>query len=154
MRKLFLVLSLTLCLCSCVSNAKNINIFPNSEIDNDTVSTVYLADLYQKDLSSYTLFDTYRTFIPSETIYVMQVIRRNVALAHVAYKHYEYGDGYKDRYDNLVLLIGDQDEYFYDDQAISVPKTSEVKQIGVYTYTTTKETVKTVPMVRILSAKE
>ena len=99
---------------------------------------------------SYIIFDNYRTYQPAEKVFIMQALSDNAALAHVAYQHYDYIDGYKDRYDNLVLLIGDDDSYFYDDMVINVGSIEEVKQIGIYTYTTVKETNKTVPIVVIL----
>ena len=88
--------------------------------------------------------------MPAEKIFIMQTLGDNVALAHVAYQHYDYTDGFKDRYDNLVLFIGDEGSYFYDDMAISVGSNEEVKQIGIYTYTTVKDSSKTVPIVVIV----
>ena len=88
--------------------------------------------------------------MPAEKIFIMQTLTDNAALAHVAYQHYDYIDGFKDRYDNLVLLIGDEDAYFYDDMAIDVGSREEVKQIGTYSYTTVEDRNKTVPIVVIV----
>lgn len=135
--------------CSCVMTRNNVDIFPNTQIPEDVISNAYNG--YLKYTSGdYRLFDNYRTYLPAEKIFVMQTLLDNAALAHVAYQHYDYIDGFKDRYDNLVLLIGDKNSFFYDDLVINVGSNEEVKQIGVYTYLTKNETYKTVPIVVIV----
>ena len=131
------------------TTGKNVDIFPNSEVPNEVFIAAYNGYLRFTD-GNYRIFDNYRTYLPAEKIFIMQTLSDNAALAHVAYQHYDYIDGYKDRYDNLVLLVGEEDAYYYDDMAISVGENEEVKQIGVYTYTTVEERQKTVPIVYIV----
>ena len=146
---LTLLIASMLLMCSCVLTRNNVDIFPNSEIPDEVFISAYNGFLKYTS-GSYKIFDNYRTYQPAEKVFIMQALSDNAALAHVAYQHYDYIDGYKDRYDNLVLLIGDDDSYFYDDMVINVGSIEEVKQIGIYTYTTVKETNKTVPIVVIL----
>lgn len=143
---LFVVLILC---CSCVLTRNNVDIFPNSEIPDEVVLAVYNGNL-GKISDSYRIFDNYRTYMPAEKIFGMQALGDNVALARVAYQHSEYGNGFTDRYDNLVLLIGEVGSFFYDDMVINVGINEEVKQIGVFTYTTVNETQRTVPIVTLV----
>lgn len=135
--------------CSCVLIRNNVDIFPNSEIPDEVVLAAYNGNL-EKISDSYRIFDNYRTYMPAEKIFGMQALGDNIALAHVAYQHFEYSDGFKDRYDNLVLLIGEVGSFFYDDMVINVGINEEVKQIGVFTYTTVNETQRTVPIVTLV----
>lgn len=135
--------------CSCVLIRNNVDIFPNSEIPDEVVLAAYNGNL-EKISDSYRIFDNYRTYMPAEKIFGMQALGDNIALAHVAYQHFEYSDGFKDRYDNLVLLIGEVGSFFYDEMVINVGINEEVKQIGVFTYTTVNETQRTVPIVTLV----
>lgn len=140
---------LILLMCSCVLTRNNVDIFPNSEIPDEVFINAYNGFLKYTS-GTYRIFDNYRSYMPAEKIFIMQTLTDNAALAHVAYQHYDYIDGFKDRYDNLVLLIGDEDAYFYDDMAIDVGSREEVKQIGTYSYTTVEDRNKTVPIVVIV----
>ena len=144
-----LIVVVMLVLCSCVLTRNNVDIHPNSEIPNEVIITAY-DGFFKYTSERYILFDNYRTYMPAEKIFIMQTLSNNAALAYVAYQHYDYIDGFKDRYDNLALLIGEEDSYFYDDMVIDVGSFEEVKQIGVYTYTTKNESLKTVPIVYIV----
>ena len=119
------------------------NTIPQSIKDNIDASYFYL---YAED---YQLFDEFREYMPAQKVFVMQTLGDNLALAHVVNQPYDYIDGYKDRYDNLVLLIGDMDAYYYDDMAITVSKKQAVKQVGIFRYKTTEDKLKTVPIVVI-----
>lgn len=83
--------------------------------------------------------------ISSKRIEIFQVLANNVALANV----YKTNDKYE--YDPLlVLIIGDENTYFYDNQKIDMTS-KKLVQTGVYTYETTSKIQKTVPAV-IISA--
>ena len=82
----------------------------------------------------------------------MQALGGGTGLVHVASKHYDYIDGFKDRFDNLALLVCS--DYLYDNQVIDVAKNEEVKQIGIYTYRTVNkdyEQYKTVPIIILVN---
>lgn len=49
----------------------------------------------------------------------------------------------------LVVLIYSDDISFYDEQKIKIPKNKCARQIGVYTYKTRNNNIKTVPVVEI-----
>ena len=123
--------------------SKDDKTIPQSIKDNIDASYFYL---YAED---YQLFDEFREYMPAQKVFVMQVLGYNLALAHVVNQPYDFIDDYKDRYDNLVLLIGEKDAYYYDDMAITVSKKQEVKQVGIFKYKTTEDKLKTVPIVVI-----
>ena len=52
--------------------------------------------------------------------------------------------------DLLVLITNDNDEYYYDDQLIKIPKGKCMRQIGVYKYPTRMNMEKTVPIVKLM----
>lgn len=58
-----------------------------------------------------------------------------------------------DRYDlyggMVVLFIAEEGMSYYDDQIIMVPSDQCVRQLGTYRYTTTANSVKTVPVVAL-----
>ena len=161
MKKIILILLIAMALaCSCTTttgssssvelpesttskNVKSDNTIPQSIKDNIVASYLYF---YAED---YQLFDEFREYMPAKKVFIMQALGYNLALAHVVNQPYDYIDGYKDRYDNLVLLIGEKDAYYYDDMAITVSKKQEVKQVGIFKYKTTEDILKTVPIVVI-----
>ena len=63
----------------------------------------------------------------------------NIALVNMGY--------FPDRI--VVLLIGNYDDYFYDDQKVKIPPRKKIKQIGVYKYESKGGMIKTVPAVAI-----
>lgn len=84
--------------------------------------------------------------IKTPSFRVMQVISNNMALAHAGEN--KYGEVWYTGM--LVLLIGDEGTYFYDDQIVEVPKGKIARHIGTYQYETKSERQKTVPVVKIL----
>lgn len=76
---------------------------------------------------------------------VMQVLSSNMALAHSGEN--EYGE--TTYYGTLVLLIGDENTHFYDDQIVKVKSGQVVRHIGTYQYETRMEMAKTVPVIKI-----
>jgi hypothetical protein len=49
----------------------------------------------------------------------------------------------------LVLLIGDENTYFYDEQIVEVPKNKIARHTGTYQYETKNEILKTVPVIEL-----
>ena len=88
-----------------------------------------------------TLFDKNKenNAILGKELKVIQVLKNNIALATI-----EEGYSYI-----VVLLIGTQYDYFYDDQRIRVPSGKQIKQIGIYKYETKDGNFKTVSAVAI-----
>ena len=87
-----------------------------------------------------TMFDEPQQEINAETLKVMQVLPDENALAIT--EGPEYG--------LVVLFLAEDGNVYYDDQEIVVPSNKRVMQVGTYRYPTRNETVKTVPVVRIL----
>lgn len=76
--------------------------------------------------------------ITGSNLKVFQVISDGIALAYPVNKIGE-----------VILLIDNNSKLFYDDEIVKNPAKHCAKQIGVYTYPTKNETVKTVPAVVI-----
>ena len=76
---------------------------------------------------------------------VMQVLASNVALAHSGENKY----GRMTYFGTLVLLIGDENTHFYDDQIVEVKSGQVARHIGTYQYETKMEMQKTVPVIMI-----
>ena len=76
--------------------------------------------------------------ITEKNLEVFQVIGDGIALAYPI-----------NMYDPVVLLIGNRDKLFYDNEIVKNPAKHCAKQIGVYTYQAKDETIKTVPAVSI-----
>lgn len=78
---------------------------------------------------------------------VFQVLTSTSALAHASEKSkepYSYVSG------TVVYLLPEPNIAYYDDQIIKVPAGKVVRQVGTYRYETRNETIKTVPIVKIL----
>ena len=92
-------------------------------------------------LSNLTLFSKSENKLITTTnnLEIFQVLNHNIALAHMGY--------YPDRI--VVLLIGDNDDYFYDGQKLKAPYGKKIKQIGIYKYESKGGMFKTVPAVAI-----
>ena len=48
-----------------------------------------------------------------------------------------------------MLLLGEDDDLFYDNQKINIPEGKTAKQVGIYQYNTNGGELKTVPAVKI-----
>lgn len=92
-----------------------------------------------------TLFEKEGSSINAKQIEIFQTIAPNVALAYAKTNPYAI-------YDNnqlFVLILGNENTNYYDDQKINVPRGKSVKQIGTYQYKTAQGIYKTVPAVEI-----
>ena len=93
-------------------------------------------------------FDTPGECLSTKPFEVMQVLGKHQALCYEV----KWNELLK-RYiatDLLVLLVNDNEEYYYDDQLIKVPKGKCMRQVGIYRYETKAEDMKTVPIVKIM----
>lgn len=80
--------------------------------------------------------------ISENPLEVFQVLERGAALAKEKLGGYNISD--------LVVLIVSENDYFYDDQVIEIPKGKCARQVGVYNYVTNGGMSKTVPIVEIV----
>lgn len=88
-----------------------------------------------------TLFDQPIQELRATEFEVFQVLPDGAALANIA-------DG-ENRW-TTVLFLPDEGVAYYDDQRIRVPTGKRAVQIGTYRYVTSREFVKTVPVVEIV----
>ena len=92
-----------------------------------------------------TLFEKEGSSINAKQIEIFQTIAPNVALAYAKANPYAIYDD-----NNLfVLILGDENTNYYDDQKINIPRGKSVKQIGTYQYKNAQGIYKTVPAVEI-----
>ena len=91
------------------------------------------------------LFDEPGEEFSAPSFEVMQVLASNVALAHSGETEY----GITTYFGTLVLLIGDENTHFYDDQIVEVKSGQVARHIGTYQYQTKMEMQKTVPVIKI-----
>ena len=92
-----------------------------------------------------TLFEQDSTCINAKQIKIFQTLEPNMALAHAITKP----DAIFDENETLVLIIGDENVHYYDEQKIKIPTGKCAKQIGTYQYPTKQDIYKTVPAVKI-----
>ena len=78
--------------------------------------------------------------ISKSSLKVFQVIEPNVALAII---NGEWTSG-------VYLLVNSEGKMYYDDQIIKLPAGKCFKQIGTYKYPTKDDSLKTVPVVKIM----
>ena len=74
-----------------------------------------------------------------EILKVFQVLKPNAALVKAG--------GFSNEI--LMLLLGDDDDLYYDEQKINIPEGKSAKQVGIYQYTTKSGQLKTIPAVKI-----
>lgn len=74
-----------------------------------------------------------------EPIKVFKCLYQNVALVKAG----------QDSNAASVLILGEKEDYFYDDQKIAIPSGKQIKQIGVYKYENKDGSFKTIPVVSI-----
>lgn len=77
--------------------------------------------------------------ITKEQLNVFQVLKPNIALVKTGMFPNEF----------LLLLIGEDDDLYYDNQKIVIPEGKYAKQVGIYQYTTKGGEFKTIPAVKI-----
>ncbi len=92
------------------------------------------------------LFDNPKQEVIAKTFKVMQVLPDGSALATYESLSYEGGSL---EYGTVVMFLANDDESFYDDQVISLPKGKCFRQIGTYRYNTRQNIEKTVPVLGI-----
>ena len=92
------------------------------------------------------LFDSPKQEIKATSFKVIQVLPDGSALAT-----YDNIIAEKDapEYGMVVMFQVSEENSYYDDQVISLPKGKCFKQVGTYRYTTQQDMVKTVPVIAI-----
>ena len=113
------------------------------------ISKIMTTDTVTEETVNYipglNLFDQPGNEFSAPSFEVMQVLASNVALAHSGETEY----GRTTYYGTLVLLIGDKNTHFYDDQIVEVKSGQIARHIGTYQYQTKMEMRKTVPIIKI-----
>ncbi|MBQ3833941.1 MAG: hypothetical protein II816_00250, partial [Elusimicrobia bacterium] len=94
-----------------------------------------------KKLSGITLFPKKKEgeTITKEQLRIFQVLKPNTALVKSGTFPNEM----------LMLLIGEDDDLYYDNQKINIPNEKVAKQVGIYQYNTKNGELKTIPAVKI-----
>lgn len=110
---------------------------------------LFLAPKPTDELPGLNLFENsvQEKIITAKQIEIFQVIEPNKALAHTT----NHPDKIFDPDELLVLIIGDENTSYYDDEKININENQYLKQIGTYQYITKSETQKTVPVVSIVT---
>lgn len=95
----------------------------------------------EKKLSGITLFPKKKDgdVIAKEQLRIFQVLKPNIALVKSGTFPNEI----------LMLLIGDDDDLYYDNQKINIPNGKVAKQVGIYQYNTKSGELRTIPAVKI-----
>lgn len=114
------------------------NSFKNFVYQDEKQETINTDD---KKLSGLTLFSKKKDgeVITKEQIRVFQILKPNTALV----KSGSFPN------EKLMLLVGDDDDLYYDDQKIDIPENKAAKQVGIYQYNTKSGELKTIPAVKI-----
>ncbi len=114
------------------------NSFKNFVYQDEKQETV---NTDEKKFSGLTLFSKKKDgeIITKEQIRIFQILKPNTALAKAGSFPNEI----------LMLLVGDDDDLYYDDQKINIPEGKAAKQVGVYQYNTKGGELKTIPAVKI-----
>ena len=107
--------------------------------DQDEKQDVVNPD--EKKLSGITLFPKKKEgeTITKEQLRIFQVLKPNVALVKSGSFPNEM----------LMLLIGDDDDLYYDNQKINITNGKSAKQVGIYQYNTKSGELRTIPAVKI-----
>ena len=95
----------------------------------------------EKKLSGITLFPKKKEgeVLAKGELRIFQVLKPNIALVKSGTFPNEM----------LMLLIGDDDDLYYDNQKINIPNEKIAKQVGIYQYNTKSGELKTIPAVKI-----
>lgn len=126
---------------------KNILIFLSGMLTMFVITAVFafIQNTQAVLPSGLTVFEQPGSCINSKQIKIFQTLEQNMALAHALTKPNEIFDENR----TLVLILGDENTHYYDDQKIDIPKGLCAKQIGTYKYKTKEDLYKTVPAVEI-----
>ncbi len=96
-----------------------------------------------------TMFEERGEMMQEKSFKIFQSLDANHALAMGKDE-----DSYSDLYFGItVMIIGDEDTHFYDDQIINTSSTKRFYQVGTYKYQTKSENWKTVPVIMLLDKK-
>lgn len=109
------------------------------------LTLIIIGKASNANLNGMTLFDKPGQIMDETSFKVMQTLGSNAALANG--KDSDFDDTY---YGLTVLLYNENNETYYDDQIITVPKGKCFRQVGVFSYQTRMEIDKTVPIVMIM----
>ena len=114
------------------------NSFKNFFDQDEKQETV---NIDEKKLSGITLFPKKKDgeVITKDQLRIFQVLKPNTALVKAGVFPNEI----------LMLLIGNDDDLYYDNQKINIPEGKAAKQVGVYQYNTKSGELKTIPAVKI-----
>ena len=114
------------------------NSFKNFFDQDEKQETV---NIDEKKLSGITLFPKKKEgeVITKDQLRIFQVLKPNTALVKAGVFPNEI----------LMLLIGNDDDLYYDNQKINIPEGKAAKQVGVYQYNTKSGELKTIPAVKI-----
>ena len=114
------------------------NSFKNFVYQDEKQETINTDD---KKLSGLTLFSKKKDgeVITKEQIRIFQILKPNTALAKAGNFPNEI----------LMLIVGDDDDLYYDDQKINIPEGKAAIQVGIYQYNTKSGELKTIPAVKI-----
>ncbi|MBO7611110.1 MAG: hypothetical protein J6T23_02740 [Elusimicrobia bacterium] len=114
------------------------NSFKNFVYQDEKQETVNTDD---KKLSGLTLFSKKKDgeIITTEQVRIFQILKPNTALTKAGSFPNEV----------LMLLVGDDDDLYYDDQKINIPEGKAARQVGIYQYNTKSGELKTIPAVKI-----
>lgn len=92
-----------------------------------------------------TLFEKETGTISAKQVKIFQTLGPDIALAHAT----NNPNSIFDPNEILVLILGDENAHFYDDQKINIPNNKVLRQVGTYQYPTKQNIYKTVPAVMI-----
>lgn len=109
-----------------------------------TILALVIVSYYSNSNSDYSFFEKAGERIDYNAFEVFQVLDNGDALA----KGREYGN-YSIATGITVLIIGKEDQSYYDDQIIEIPEGKYARQIGTFKYITNSNMVKTVPIIDI-----
>ena len=114
------------------------NSFKNFVSQDEKQETV---NVDEKKLSGITLFPKKKEgeIITKEQLRIFQILKPNTALVKAGSFPNEI----------LMLLIGEDDDLYYDNQKINIPEGKSAKQVGIYQYSTKSGDLKTIPAVKI-----
>lgn len=109
------------------------------------LTLMIIAKSSNANLNGMTFFDKPGQIMDDTSFKVIQSLGSNAALANGR------NDDTDDIYFGLtVLLYNENNETYYDDQIVTVPKGKCFRQVGVYKYQTRMDIGKTVPIVMIM----
>lgn len=91
-----------------------------------------------------TIFDQPADTLEFSRFEVFQVLREGMALANCKEKQIGIID-----FTGPVVLLIDENKYYYDDEIIDVPQGMQALHVGVYQYQTNQGVSKTVPVIII-----